>query len=177
MARASRPRRTSSQVAPKAIAARDREDEPPRVGKVGIADGAAAEQHDDPGDRREAGEHGHRHGHDAPDARLDRALGLEVEVQRPVHRHHRDRRDADQDGERVEQLEQGLELDVARRAITGTPRAMLPSATPSRTVSPVEARKKTVSHRLRQRDGASLLRNSIATVRRMMHRMTAIIAR
>ena len=57
--------------------------------------------------------------------------------------------------------------DMLPSASKGTPDRMLPKATPSRRASPVEASANTMSQPERQRGDGSLLRNSMATVRRI----------
>ena len=62
-------------------------------------------------------------------------------------------------------------------ASMGTPDRTSPKATPSRNASPVEASANTMSQNERQRGDGSLLRNSIATVRRIITNSTSMNAR
>ena len=67
--------------------------------------------------------------------------------------------------------------DMLPSASMGTPDRTSPNATPSRNASPVEASANTMSQNERQRGDASLLRNSIATVRRIITNSTSMNAR
>ena len=62
-------------------------------------------------------------------------------------------------------------------ASIGTPLRTLPKATPRSSANPTEAAQKTVSQADRQRGECSLLRNSMATVRRIITSSTSMNAR
>ena len=69
------------------------------------------------------------------------------------------------------------EIEMSPWALMGTPERMSPNATPSRNASPAEAAANTASQIDRQRGDGSLLRNSIATVRRIITNRTSMNAR
>ena len=66
---------------------------------------------------------------------------------------------------------------ILPRASIGTPLMTLPKATPSSSARPSDAIQKTKSQVERQRAPGRLLRNSIATVRRIITSSTSISAR
>jgi hypothetical protein len=59
------------------------------------------------------GEQPHQSGEPGLHPGLELALGLEGEVQRAVHRQHGDGGGADEEGERVQQVEEAAERDLA----------------------------------------------------------------
>ena len=66
---------------------------------------------------------------------------------------------------------------MSPRASIGTPLSTLPNATPSSSASPSEASQNTKSQVARQRAPGRLLRNSMATVRRIITSSTSMNAR
>ena len=121
-------------------------------------------------------EHDHQPGQDALDPRLQLALGLERQEDRAVDREHRHRRHADQQGERRQQVDErgpdvavGVDRHAAQDVAEG-------DAEEQRQARPRRAQK-TVSQAERQRGECSLLRNSMATVRRIITSSTSMNAR